>query len=41
MSKFLTISKILWHGIKIVLHLTNKKDKVEKMEEVEKQFDKQ
>ncbi|MEG0301228.1 hypothetical protein [Cetobacterium sp.] len=40
MNKFLTISKIIWHGIKIVLHLTNKKDKVEKMEEVEKQFDK-
>lgn len=40
MNRFLTISKILWHGIKIILHLTNKEDKVEKMEEVEKQFDK-
>lgn len=40
MNRFITISKILWYGIKIGLHLTNKKDKVEKMEEVEKQFDK-
>lgn len=40
MNKFITVSKILWHGIKIVLHLTNKKDKIEKMEEVEKHFDK-
>lgn len=38
MDKVTKILNILWYGVKIVLHLTDKKDKVDKMEEVEKKF---
>ena len=40
MHKVTKILNILWYGVKIVLHLTDKKDKVDKMEEVEKEFKK-
>lgn len=38
MSKVIKGLTILWHSVKTVLHLTGKKDKVDKMEEVEKKF---
>ena len=40
MDKFKKIANILWYGVKIILHLTDKKDKVDKMEEVEKKLKK-
>lgn len=38
MDKFTKILNVLWYGVKIILHLADKKDKVDKMEEVEKKF---
>lgn len=38
MNKVTKLLNILWYGVKIVLHLTDKKDKVEKMDEVEKKL---
>lgn len=38
MDKFTKFLNVLWYGVKIILHLTDKKDKVNKMEEVEKKF---
>ncbi|MGL5595831.1 MAG: hypothetical protein ACRDDH_18000 [Cetobacterium sp.] len=38
MDKVTKILNMLWYGVKIILHLTDKKDKVDKMEEVEKKF---
>lgn len=40
MDKFKKIANILWYGVKIVLHLTDKKEKLEKMEYIEKKFEK-
>ena len=40
MDKFTKILNVLWYGVKIILHLTDKKDKVDKMEEVEKKLKK-
>ena len=36
MNRIIKILNILWHGTKVILHLTNKKDKLKKMDEVEK-----
>lgn len=38
MNKVTKLLNILWYGVKIILHLTDKKDKVEKMDEVEKKL---
>lgn len=38
MDKFKKIANILWYGVKIVLHLTDKKEKVAKMDEIENKF---
>lgn len=38
MDKFTKFLNVLWYGVKIILHLVDKKDKVDKMEEVEKKF---
>ena len=38
MDKVTKILNILWYGVKIILHLTDKKDKVDKMDKVEKEF---
>lgn len=40
MEKFLKITTLIWHGIKIILHLTDKKEKVEKMKDIENSFKK-
>ena len=40
MDKVTKLLNILWYGVKIVLHLTNKKEKLEKMEDIEKEFKK-
>lgn len=40
MEKFKKMASLLWYGVKIVLHLTDKKDTVDKMEEVEKKLKK-
>lgn len=40
MEKFKKIANILWYGIKTVLRLADKKDKVDKMEHIEKEFKK-
>ena len=38
MSKFTKALNILWHGAKVILHLTDKKDKLRKMDEIEEKF---
>lgn len=40
MSKFTKALKILWHGTKVILHLTDNKEKLEKMNEIEKKVNK-
>lgn len=40
MDKVTKILNIIWYGVKIVLHLTDKKDKVAKMDEVEEKLKK-
>ena len=40
MDKVTKLLNILWYCLKIVLHLTNKKEKLEKMEDIEKEFKK-
>ena len=40
MDKVTKLLNMLWYGVKIVLHLTNKKEKLEKMEDIEKEFKK-
>ncbi|MGL5023735.1 MAG: hypothetical protein ACRC5S_10555 [Cetobacterium sp.] len=40
MDKFTKVLNLLWYGAKIILHLTNKKEKLEKMEDIEKKFEK-
>lgn len=36
MEKFKKIANFLWYGVKIFLHLTDKKDKIDKMNNIEK-----
>lgn len=36
MDKFTKILNILWYGVKIILHLADKKDEVDKMNDIEK-----
>lgn len=38
MNKVVKILNILWHGTKVILHLTDKKEKLKKMDEVEEKF---
>ena len=38
MDKVTKLLNILWYGVKIVLHLTDKKEKVAKMDYIEKEF---
>ena len=40
MSKFTKALKILWHGAKVILHLTDNKEKLEKMNKIEEQIKK-
>ncbi|MGL5440389.1 MAG: hypothetical protein ACRDA4_08460 [Filifactoraceae bacterium] len=40
MNKLTKILNILWYGVKIILHLTDKKDTVDKMDNIEKEFKK-
>lgn len=40
MDKVTKLLNVLWYGVKIILHLTDKKDKVDKMDEVEKKLKK-
>ncbi|WP_257164133.1 hypothetical protein [Cetobacterium somerae] len=40
MHKIIKFLNILWYGTKTILHLTDKKDKLKKMNEVEKNFKK-
>lgn len=40
MNKVTKILNVLWYGVKIVLHLTYKKDKINKMDSIEKEFKK-
>lgn len=40
MNKVTKILNVIWYGIKIILHLADKKEKLKKMEEIEKKFEK-
>lgn len=39
-TKFTKFLNVLWYGVKIVLHLIDEKDKVDKMNNIEKEFKK-
>lgn len=38
MHKIIKLLNILWYGTKTILHLTDKKDKLKKMNEIEENF---
>lgn len=38
MNKVIKILNILWYGTKTILHLTDKREKLKKMDEVEEKF---
>lgn len=38
MSRFTKALNILWYGTKVILHLTDKKGKSRKMDEIEEKF---
>lgn len=38
MNKLIKILNILWYGVKIFFHFTDKKDEVDKMNNIEKEF---
>ena len=40
MDKVTKILNILWYSVKIILHFTDKKEKLKKMEDVEKKLKK-
>lgn len=40
MDRIIKILNILWHGTKAILHLTNNKEKLDKMNEIEEQIKK-
>lgn len=40
MHKIIKFLNVLWHGIKVILHLTDNKEKLDKMNEIEKKVNK-
>ena len=38
MDKFTKILNVLWYGVKVILHFTDKKEKIDKMNEVEEKL---
>lgn len=40
MNKVTKILNILWYGVKIILHITDKKDKLDKMDDIEEELKK-